>query len=401
MIHLISDIFDPSRGSEFQVAIKPLRNLISLHKNINFWYLERGDAVQRTQIWLAENNYEDRVTIHPVQMKFSDSAGNHRFRILFVLDLLRLYIFAIKSSDSESVIWKAGQVNITFNLVFLLLSRKVICGPISGLEYPPILAILREKSYSFFVRYFCYAVLIIIVKCILRVILTFKKNETIILCATKNDLEFIRSISVRNNSVLSYHYTEIDLETLLYSCTSVGQTAATRTRNVIWCGSFIDRKNPEFAITAALHACSSDPDIEFTFVGEGPLLNHCKDLALMSGYKDRLHFITFMPRRKLLDMLPQFDIAFVTSWREVNSVFIFEAISKGLLIVSPDLSGMRDLMGPLCQKYEAGQQGVMLTAGQLLIDATLIKYNDLGRKFLSNIYVQESNLIAKLFKDYE
>lgn len=235
----------------------------------------------------------------------------------------------------------------------------------------------------------------------MRIILILKQHETIILCATKNDLEFIRSISTSNNAVLSYHYTEIDLETLLYSRTSFGETDPTRIRNVIWCGSFIDRKNPEFAVKAALCACSIDPDIEFTFVGEGPLLSHCKDLALVTAHKDRLHFLTFMPRKKLLDMLPQYDIAFVTSWREVNSVFIFEAISQGLLIVAPDLSGMRDLQGPLFKKYEVGPLGVMIAAGQLLTDATLIRNNNFGKRYLSNICIQESGLIAELFKVYE
>jgi len=401
VIHLITDIFDPSKGSEWQVAVKPIRHLVSLGKSVELWYLEGGDSTSFQQRWLIENGYDGFVNLRPVKMKFADQNGNHFFRLLFLLDLLRLYVLALKRIGPDSLIWKAGQVNIIFNLIFISLRKKIICGPVSGLEFPPVYYIFRNRSFNLFIKYLFYVLLIFFVKFILKVIFTFKRHDIVILCATKTDLDIIRFLSKRNNAIKSYQYTEVDIETLLIKNKLVRKETALRGKNIIWCGSFIERKNPLFAIKTALYTCSIDRHVEFTFIGEGPQLQRCKDLALGSKDKDRIHFLTFMPREKLLSTLPMYDIAFVTSWREVNSVFIFEAISRGLIIVSSNISGMRELIEPPNKKFHLSSTNEVSVVGNLITQVFEDKYDDMGRQKLLNIYGSEKKLISDLFEAFE
>jgi hypothetical protein len=146
-LFIVSDMIDPSRGSEFRIALKPLLllkdELLRYDKNITLFVPVRNNNIENLKDWLKEEDILN-VTVKAYKFQYQDDLGNHKNKYWFIKDLKAFYKhvrLSIPNTASESnVIFKSGQVNWFFYLLFLIFFKtqakeRVVCAPVSGFNY--------------------------------------------------------------------------------------------------------------------------------------------------------------------------------------------------------------------------------------------------------------------------
>lgn len=341
---LITDLLDPELGSEFQIALKAISAMARQQgATIDLWTLERGKNFASISNWLKERGLSDRVALNLVPMRFAKINGDHPTRLHFVADLLRLYHAALRNSGEYAAIWKSGQVNVFFYLPFLFVQKKLILGAISGLEYPPLRAIARYGPRSLLLKYSIYAFLILLARGVFRLALLLRRHPLTLLFATHIDRSvFTRTVKARPDLLRESLYSEVDLEGILASVPPPSPQKGDPERiRLLWCGALVQRKNPLAAVQVFSKAAQRAPKTEALIVGKGPLENKLIE-EIKSSACSQLTHSHGLRREDFLAQLGKFDGILVTSWREANSVFVFEALAAGCPIVAGDISGMRN-----------------------------------------------------------
>jgi glycosyltransferase involved in cell wall biosynthesis len=80
--------------------------------------------------------------------------------------------------------------------------------------------------------------------------------------------------------------------------------------------------------------------MRFRFVGSGPLSKAMlARIRQDSVARDRLEWLGQVERPRMLQVFDESHILLMTSWREANSYVVFEALSRGVPVVSPPFSG--------------------------------------------------------------
>ncbi|MDQ0270924.1 glycosyltransferase family 4 protein [Cytobacillus purgationiresistens] len=105
---------------------------------------------------------------------------------------------------------------------------------------------------------------------------------------------------------------------------------------------FNRNKNQSFLIKALAHIKEQQPEARLILAGEGPELNHCKELAESLGIR---HMVDFLGFRKDIDLLLQMcDLVVASSLREGLPVNIMEGMAAGLPIVAVPNRGHGELV---------------------------------------------------------
>ena len=108
-IIVVSDLLDPSMGSEFRV---PLVSLNYLKKKVNSEiYLlttKRLDNKKNIQKWLKENNLEKRVKLKLFKLRRMKTNGSHKNKFMLILDLIDFYKYASNFINAKDIVWKSG-----------------------------------------------------------------------------------------------------------------------------------------------------------------------------------------------------------------------------------------------------------------------------------------------------
>jgi glycosyltransferase involved in cell wall biosynthesis len=341
---LLTDLLDPDLGSEFQIALKAISAMARQPTaKIDLWTLERFNNQTSIKKWLMDKGLQDRVTLHLVPMRFAKGNGDHPTRLHFLADLLRLYREALRTTDANTVIWKSGQVNALFYLPFLFVQKKMVLGAISGLEYPPLRAIARNGPKSLLIKYSLYTLLIFLERAVFHFALRLRRHPLSLLFATQIDRSvFARTIAARPHILREAVYSEVDLEGILTSVPGPQEKKSEKeTTCLLWSGALIHRKNPVAAVRVLAKAVQHEINIEALILGQGPLENQLiEEMKSVTG--PQLTHSHGLTRKDFLAKLGHFDAVLVTSWREANSVFVFEALAAGCPVVAANISGMRD-----------------------------------------------------------
>lgn len=395
---LITDLLDPSLGSEFQIALKAIVALtVSKDCTVEVWTLERGNNRNTISTWLSNKSLSKRVTIHLVPMRFSKSNGDHSTRLHFLIDLFRLYFVSLRSTDKCSTVWKSGQVNALFYLPFLFLRRPIVIGSISGFEYPPIFSIYKYSSKKLFAKYAAYVLLICLLRVVFKLALRFRRHGTTLLFATQTDRRiFAKLIQSRPQYLSEGLFTEVDLEGILENVPPpkfVGiESECTR---LLWAGALIDRKNPLAALSAFSEFRKIVPNSVCLMVGGGPLEADLNNLISLQN-DDGISHCRGMKRVDFLKTLGDFHAVLVTSWREANSVFVFEVLASGCPIVSSDVSGMSTSVvenGILVNVADISNSAAVAEA---LKDVSMRKDRRNIREYVERLHVAETKLIQEI-----
>ncbi|MBW8348395.1 glycosyltransferase family 4 protein [Bacillus sp. IITD106] len=111
---------------------------------------------------------------------------------------------------------------------------------------------------------------------------------------------------------------------------------------MFYAAEFNKNKNQQLLIEAIPLINKHLPKMKFIFAGEGPLLEHCKQLSKKMGVE---HLADFLGQREDIDLLIKMsDIAVASSMREGLPVNVMEAMACGLPIIAVDNRGHRELI---------------------------------------------------------
>jgi len=128
-------------------------------------------------------------------------------------------------------------------------------------------------------------------------------------------------------------------------------------------------KNLQNTIGAVATAIkSSYRDARFIIFGAGVEGKRLDAMIQQLGYEDVVTLAGYLPREKLIKLLPAIDIAVHYSWTEACSVSLLEHLAVGAAVVASDVPGNREVVGEAGVLVPADAPPALSTAVQLLLD---------------------------------
>lgn len=394
-ILFITDLFDPKLGSEFQVASKFMQYLENAQDcDVTLLTLRREKNLKNISTWMKLHGIQ-RINVELIPMLFSNTEGHHKSRLLFFLDLIRFYLKCFFRQRDYDAVWKCGQVNFIFNILFLLCPNLKILGPLSGFEYPPIKEIYKDGDIVLFIRYMFYSAIIFIALQIFKLAFILKKNLRYIIFATKKDLESFPSINKDRGFVIS----EIDISFLLSEIkakSSIKKSIISKKRlKLLWVGSLVRRKRPIKAAELMMFLAQRNENISCTMLGDGPLSE--KVIKKGFGLKPDTSLASEVTREEVFNLVQESDLILITSWREVNSVFLFEVLASNVSILAPNISGMCDTIFEE-NLFELSQLNDLVYMENIVLDELANDNKADNRQTLKNMMIEEEKNISKILK---
>jgi glycosyltransferase involved in cell wall biosynthesis len=121
-------------------------------------------------------------------------------------------------------------------------------------------------------------------------------------------------------------------------------------------GRLSEQKNPLDFVRLATRVHEKNPTVHFTWIGDGPLEESARELALELGVGNVLHFIG--QREDVPADLQALDVFVMTSRWEAFSLALLEAMACGLPVVATRLPG-------IAEAVTEGESGFLLSVGDV------------------------------------
>jgi glycosyltransferase EpsD len=118
---------------------------------------------------------------------------------------------------------------------------------------------------------------------------------------------------------------------------------------MFYAAEFNKNKNQQFLIHSLALLKERLPNAKLLLAGDGPLLEHCRDLAVRLGIREMVDFLGF--RNDIGLLIPMCDVAVASSLREGLPVNIMEAMACGLPIVATQNRGHNELIQDTVNGY--------------------------------------------------
>jgi colanic acid/amylovoran biosynthesis glycosyltransferase len=171
-------------------------------------------------------------------------------------------------------------------------------------------------------------------------------------------------------------------------------------------GRFVDKKAPHLTLLAFAKVVEACPEARLTMVGEGPLLDCCKQLAGALGITGSVEFTGAICHERVQALMAgarafvQHSIRTTYGDSEGTPVAVLEASAAGLPVVSTKHAGIQDAVLHERTGYLVAERDVNAMANfmsRLAADSGLAAaLGTAGRKFVSENYSSEKS-IARLF----
>jgi colanic acid/amylovoran biosynthesis glycosyltransferase len=131
-------------------------------------------------------------------------------------------------------------------------------------------------------------------------------------------------------------------------------------------GRFVDKKAPYYVVLAFNEVLKKYPNAQLVMIGEGPLLNSCKNLAHILGSEDQISFPGVLPMEVIQSHFKnalafvQHSITADNGDMEGTPVAVLEASAAGLPVISTRHAGIPDAVihgetGFLCAEHDVQQ----------------------------------------------
>ena len=142
-----------------------------------------------------------------------------------------------------------------------------------------------------------------------------------------------------------------------------GSTPATAPPTFVAVGRFVEKKAPHLTVLAFRHVAEQVPDARLVMVGDGPLLNACRQVAETAGLRDRVEFPGVGNRSQIAALMKsarafvQHSVISPDGDCEGTPVAILEAGASGLPVVATRHAGIKDVVlegetGLLVDEYD-------------------------------------------------
>jgi len=128
------------------------------------------------------------------------------------------------------------------------------------------------------------------------------------------------------------------------------------TKRVACVGRLIPNKGVQFLIKASPSVLSSNPDVEFVIVGDGPMRDHLVQMTEDLGVKHAFRFMGTVP--SVSDVLRDCRIFVRPSLTEGMPLTVLEAMACGLPVVASRVSGTPEVVLD-------GETGILVEAGNV------------------------------------
>lgn len=392
---ILTDLFDPAKGSEFQVPSKFIKEFLdeSPNKKISIYTFDREDNSRNIHNWIKLNNFQNRIEVNLFKFKFSSDGVNHRFSFLFYFDLLALYKYCLKNSDTSQSIYKIGQVSFLFNLHALFSKRVKLIGPISGFELSPIIAIFKLGYFALAIKYLSIFLLSKTFIFFVWLRIKYYKEDFHLIFATEADKMRFNTSLFDCSNFYTYLISEINIKELLIL--NQGHTNESEEIDILWSGHLVKRKNPFFAFKILSLIIKNNPSLNILMIGSGPLEEK------LSAYlhNSNINFLSDLNRTEFLKVVRNSKCVFISSFREVNSVFIFECLANNKKIIVPNLSGMKNVFKNYPNNvYDMSSNNVNEISNQIF---EILKDEDEfpGIEILNKISISEESNFKSLIKN--
>ena len=112
-------------------------------------------------------------------------------------------------------------------------------------------------------------------------------------------------------------------------------------------GGFREAKNHEFMIAIMKEILKERPDARLILVGDGPLKDHIKNMAVKAGIEDKIMFLGL--RTDIEELLQAFDIFLFPSKYEGLGIAPIEAQAASLPVVASSIIPQETAVSPLIQ----------------------------------------------------
>lgn len=123
-----------------------------------------------------------------------------------------------------------------------------------------------------------------------------------------------------------------------------------KNKNFLAVGRFVDKKAPQLTLNAFKMTLLVHPDANLIMVGDGPLLEECKNKVIAWGIDKSVHFKGALPQKEILKYFEE-CIAFVqhsitppNGDSEGTPVSILEAGAAGLAVIATRHAGIKDVV---------------------------------------------------------
>lgn len=167
-------------------------------------------------------------------------------------------------------------------------------------------------------------------------------------------------------------------------------------KKIIMVGRFNTTKDQPTAIKAMQLL---DNSIHLLLVGDGNLINSCKELAKTLKVENRVHFLGI--RTDIPQLLKSCDINLISSHSEGLSISSLEALASGRPLVTSNVNGLRDINQDAGILFEDNDyKGLATCINQLLGNTSF--YNDIVERSLSKVKKYDINYtVEKHIKVYK
>jgi glycosyltransferase involved in cell wall biosynthesis len=160
-------------------------------------------------------------------------------------------------------------------------------------------------------------------------------------------------------------------------------------------GRFVEKKAPLLSLTAFWLTHQRYPDCSYTMVGDGPLLNVCREHAHNLGIADALEFTGTLRHEALNDVLQSSSVFIQHSLRPRNGdsegmpISVIEACAKGLPVIATRHAGIPEVI-------EDGVNGALVDEGDVRAMAAkmlklCLKKNDIPKMGKAGLEIAHRN----------
>jgi len=415
-LYIITDLLDPTKGSEFRTALKPLILLKDdsfFKEKITLFIPKRKNNIENVMAWLKSHKLKN-VLVKEYIFKYQDEKGNHKNKFYLILDLIAFYKYSrqsIRESDKNKyLIFKCGQINWFFYFIFLLIFRKrtneeILCAPVSGFNYVKLKDCyylpLKSKIY-----YFIYNFIIFIARKIFKYFFVVNNSSYHFLFATYSDSKVFFQNNYKKKT-----YSEIEMFDIISISNSQSDFRQNNqswffphssTLTLLWSGHLVHRKNPILAIEIITKLLQLNNQIEVYFIGNGPLYSSCLQLIIKNKLYEnsRFKFIPNLPRIFFINLINNVNAVFITSIREVNSIFFLESLYANKKIIAFKNSGMKDFDLDNVELIDISEHKKVNKLAEIICQKLLNKNtgDQNSRRFLRSRYLSEKENLFNLLK---
>jgi glycosyltransferase involved in cell wall biosynthesis len=172
----------------------------------------------------------------------------------------------------------------------------------------------------------------------------FKKHKNIITIsnASKKDITKHYGIENKNIKVLP-----IGVDTSLFNPNNESNKIRARYGNntLLYVGPFVKRKRIPVLLKAMTYVLKEIPDAHLILIGNGLLLDHCKDLARNLNLNENTSFLGFIGEEKLTKYYASSDLFVFASELEGFGQVLLEAMASGTPVICANKDPMREIVG--------------------------------------------------------